>query len=180
MIIGAKGATRKRIEGETRTEIRIPKYGASDDVVILGAKRDSVCLARQRIDTIVLNTRQKQRPTHFNCVKICNQTIKDNCIKFKVKYLISVSNVVSNYSMGWFDFDVYLFLYASIEWDYTKWTNSRAWRSYVHTSRQITFDHGCDVSNGWSWSITSYSIAGRMPRINHSVNMISGHAQNQL
>lgn len=88
-IIGAKGAIKKRIEGETRTEIKIPKHGSTDDVVIMGTKRDSVCLARQRIDTIVLNSRRKLRPTHFNCVRIFSQTIKDNYIKLKEEILQS-------------------------------------------------------------------------------------------
>lgn len=85
-IIGAKGAVRKRIEGETRTEITIPKQGSSDDIKVLGTKRDAVCLARQRIELIVQSCRQKQRPTHFNCVRVLDQTIKNNYIKFKVKH----------------------------------------------------------------------------------------------
>lgn len=87
-IIGAKGAVKKRIEGETRTEITIPKHGSShsDDIRILATKRDAVCAARRRIDLIVTNCRKKQRPTHFTCVRIDESSIKENYIKFKVKY----------------------------------------------------------------------------------------------
>lgn len=84
-IIGAKGAIKKRIEGETRTEITIPKHGSSDDdIKILATKREAVCTARRRIDVIVINCRRKQRPTHFTCVRIDDANIKKNYIKFKV------------------------------------------------------------------------------------------------
>lgn len=63
-IIGAKGAVRKRIEGESRTEITVPKHTSSDsDIKILGTKREAVCTARRRIDLIVTNCRRKQPPT---------------------------------------------------------------------------------------------------------------------
>lgn len=91
-IIGPKGAVKKRIEGETRTEITVPKHGSSDsDIKILGTNRDAVSAARRRIDIIVTNCRQKQRPTHFTCVRIDNAIIKNNYIKFKVKNLIHIT-----------------------------------------------------------------------------------------
>lgn len=86
-IIGSKGAVKKRIEGETRTEISIPKYGSSGDIKIIGTKRDGVCAARRRIELIVINCRRKQRPTHFNCIRIHDTTIRTNFIKFKVKFI---------------------------------------------------------------------------------------------
>lgn len=84
-IIGAKGSVKKRIEGETRTEITIPKHATTTDITILGTKRDAVCLARRRVELIVINCRRKQPQTHFGCVRITEPTIKLNCIKFKVK-----------------------------------------------------------------------------------------------
>lgn len=83
-IIGAKGAVRKRIEGETRTEITVPRHGTTGDIRIIGTKRESVCTARRRIELIVLNSRRKQRPTHFTCVRVVEPTIKNNAVKFKV------------------------------------------------------------------------------------------------
>lgn len=91
-IIGAKGAVKKRIESETRTEITIPKHGSSDDgIKILATKRDAVCSARRRIDLIVTNCRLKQPPTHFTCIRIDDINIKNNFIKFKVNQMASIS-----------------------------------------------------------------------------------------
>lgn len=36
-LIGKKGATRSRIERDTRTEIKIPRQGQSGDVLIVGS-----------------------------------------------------------------------------------------------------------------------------------------------
>lgn len=83
-IIGAKGSTKKRIEGETRTEITIPKHGTAGDIRILGTKRESVCAARRRIEIIVINSRRNKCSTHFTCIRITNLAIKSNCITFKV------------------------------------------------------------------------------------------------
>ncbi|XP_055320538.1 activating signal cointegrator 1 complex subunit 1-like isoform X2 [Sitodiplosis mosellana] len=88
-IIGSRGAVRKRIEGDTRTEITIPKHGTTGDIRILGTKRESVCMARRRIESIVINSRRKQRPTHFTCVRVIDTTIKNNVIKFKEEILKS-------------------------------------------------------------------------------------------
>lgn len=89
-IIGAKGSVKKRIEGETRTDITIPKHGTSGDIIILGAKQDSVCSARHRIELIVVNCRQKHPRTHFTCVRIDEPAIKRNYNTFKVKYQNSI------------------------------------------------------------------------------------------
>lgn len=87
-VIGAKGAVKKRIEGETRTEITIPKHGSSDDgIKILATKRDAVCMACRRIDIIVSNCRRKQPPTHFTCIRIDDANIKNKYIKFKVNHM---------------------------------------------------------------------------------------------
>lgn len=52
------------------------------DIEIVGSKRDDVCSARRRIELIVLSSRSKQPSTHFLCVPIVNQEIKQNYMKF--------------------------------------------------------------------------------------------------
>lgn len=84
IIIGAKAATKRRIEGETRTQIKIPKQGMSGDVEITGASRADVCSARRRVEMIVLASREKHSPTHFVAVRISSADIKSNYEKFMV------------------------------------------------------------------------------------------------
>ncbi|XP_031617297.1 activating signal cointegrator 1 complex subunit 1-like [Contarinia nasturtii] len=99
-IIGNKGSVKKRIEGDTRTEIIIPKHsnnnnkhGSLNTISILGKKRESVCLAFRRIGLILINCRNKQRPTHFTCVRVVEQNIKHRFIAFKDDILKSGSTV---------------------------------------------------------------------------------------
>lgn len=84
IIIGAKAATKRRIEGETRTQIKIPKQGMAGDVEITGASRDDVCSARRRVELIVLASRAKQSATHFVAIRISSDEIKRNYEKFVV------------------------------------------------------------------------------------------------
>lgn len=84
MIIGAKAATKRRIEGETRTQIKIPKQGMTGDVEITGASRDNVCSARRRVEMIVLASRSKQSPTHFVTIRISDPEIRRNYERFMV------------------------------------------------------------------------------------------------
>lgn len=83
-IIGAKGITIRRIQDETRTEIKIPRSNNNVDIKIYGMTRDAVSKARRRIEMIVTSCRHKRRPTHFTAVKISNSTILENFLKFKV------------------------------------------------------------------------------------------------
>lgn len=84
LVIGAKGTTKKRIENETKTVIKIPKPGIDGDVNIVGPTRQSVSSARRRIDLIVLGARNKQEATHFLSIPITHHPIKENYAKFKV------------------------------------------------------------------------------------------------
>lgn len=128
-IIGAKGAVKKRIEGETRTEITIPKHGTTGDIEILGSKRESVGLACRRIESIVINSRRKQRPTHFTCVRVIDPTIKNNAIKFKVKIDLVESKFLINF----------IVISCMIIWfpggDFKEWTDTRLIRKYVYRTK---------------------------------------------
>ena len=87
MLIGKKGATKKRIESETRTRINIPKQGVEDqDVQISGDLKTSVAMACNRIDAIVSSARQRQGFTHFISVP-CNSAELQSSFKRK-KYLL--------------------------------------------------------------------------------------------
>lgn len=84
-IIGTKGVTKNRIQGETKTEIIIPKPGKKDDIIILGKTRDSVCESRRRIELIATTSRNKERRTHFIGVKVLmDETFQKNYKHFKV------------------------------------------------------------------------------------------------
>uniref|UniRef100_A0A1B6DI35 K Homology domain-containing protein n=1 Tax=Clastoptera arizonana TaxID=38151 RepID=A0A1B6DI35_9HEMI len=87
-VIGAKGATLKRIEGETKTKIRIPQRQSTDqDVVITGSTKSAVASARQRISLIVMSYRRKQPFTHFLSLPIASKSVKDGFLDFKKQVL---------------------------------------------------------------------------------------------
>ncbi|XP_065086622.1 activating signal cointegrator 1 complex subunit 1 [Ochlerotatus camptorhynchus] len=87
MIIGNKGATRRRLEAETKTQIIVPKQGTEGDVIVKGTSTKAVTACRQRIELIVLGARNKQHFTHFLSVPMISDEIKSNFIKFREKVL---------------------------------------------------------------------------------------------
>ncbi|KOB73601.1 Activating signal cointegrator 1 complex subunit 1 [Operophtera brumata] len=60
-IIGKKGATKMRIESETKTIIIIPKRGEAGDICILGPTEANVSAAKLQINNVVMFARKKQR-----------------------------------------------------------------------------------------------------------------------
>lgn len=82
--MGAKGSTKKRIQFETKTTIKIPKQGVDGPVEIVGSSRSSVISARRRLELIVLAARTKQEKTHFLCVPVTEQTVREKFVQFKV------------------------------------------------------------------------------------------------
>ncbi|XP_071085062.1 activating signal cointegrator 1 complex subunit 1-like [Haliotis cracherodii] len=84
-IIGKKAESKKRLEMETRTQIRIPKAGQEGEIVILGHDRKGVSSAKTRIDLIVESARQKQPFTHF--LSICINGIEHSFVDFKTDVL---------------------------------------------------------------------------------------------
>ena len=72
VIIGKKGATKKRIESDTKTRILIPKQGVeNEDIQVVGDAKYFVGSACNRIDSIVSSARQRQGFTHFLSIP-CN------------------------------------------------------------------------------------------------------------
>ena len=87
-VIGAKGATRRRLELETKTNIQVPKIGAKDtNVVIKGSSKKDVISAKNRLDLIMIAGRSKQQFTHFLSVSFATEEIKENFAKFKNQIL---------------------------------------------------------------------------------------------
>lgn len=87
VLIGPKGATRMRIEKETKTLIRIPKKGLDQDIVVSGVTRESVVRARRRMELIALTARQKQQFTHFLSFPVNDENIKSGFLKFQEQVL---------------------------------------------------------------------------------------------
>ncbi|XP_029648191.2 activating signal cointegrator 1 complex subunit 1 isoform X1 [Octopus sinensis] len=82
-IIGKKGETKKRIENETRTQIRIPTRGQDGDIVILGRDKKGVVSAYTRLELLVISARQKQPFTHFLSIPITAKSIHNQVLEFK-------------------------------------------------------------------------------------------------
>lgn len=89
IIIGSQRATIKRIEGDTKTQIKIPNQRDEGPIKVLGSTRDAVSSARRRIEALVLESRTKRPPTHFTCVPITNGEIRENYRKFVVSVLFA-------------------------------------------------------------------------------------------
>lgn len=82
--MGAKGTTKKRIQFETKTTIKIPKQGVDGLVEIVGSAKQSVISARRRLELIIMAARHKQDKTHFLCVPVMGQNIREKFVQFKV------------------------------------------------------------------------------------------------
>ena len=88
LLIGTKGATRKRIEAETKSQILIPKIGeTSTSVILKGTTKKSLISAKNRIDLIIISGRAKQQFTHFLSVSFTTNEMKDNFTRFKKELL---------------------------------------------------------------------------------------------
>ncbi|XP_064640403.1 activating signal cointegrator 1 complex subunit 1-like isoform X2 [Lineus longissimus] len=82
-IIGKKAETKRRLENETATQIRIPKPGQDGPIVILSRERRGVVSAKTRIDVMVDSARQRQPFTHFLSFPVNGQSVKDSFMDFK-------------------------------------------------------------------------------------------------
>lgn len=82
-IIGKKGETRRRIEEETRTHVRIPKQGEEGSVVVSGRDRGGVLSAKTRISLLVDSARAKQPFTHFLSIPVNTPNVLDAFANFR-------------------------------------------------------------------------------------------------
>lgn len=80
-----KGHKRREIENSTGTHISIPKPGATDEeIIITGRSERAVVSARNRINMILLQLRERERPTHFISIPVISNEIKSKFTEFKV------------------------------------------------------------------------------------------------
>uniref|UniRef100_A0A1B6LXG8 K Homology domain-containing protein n=1 Tax=Graphocephala atropunctata TaxID=36148 RepID=A0A1B6LXG8_9HEMI len=86
-IIGTKGLTRRRLEDETQTIIKVPRGPPDQEIVITGTSKRAVVTARRRVEQIVLSYRRKQDPTHFISIPMFSPEVKDKFLKFKEQVL---------------------------------------------------------------------------------------------
>lgn len=86
-IIGSKGATKKRLETETRSKILIPKQGHDGDIVITAATKKSVASARRRIRLMVMSSRKRQALTHFISIPVNQPSFINGFMNFKNEVL---------------------------------------------------------------------------------------------
>ncbi|XP_067143269.1 activating signal cointegrator 1 complex subunit 1-like [Centruroides vittatus] len=91
-VIGSKGNTKKRVESETRTKLNIPFQGQAGDIVITGMDKKGVSSAMRRVLLLVETIRNKTAPTHFLCIPLNIQQLKENFINFKEDILKKYSN----------------------------------------------------------------------------------------
>uniref|UniRef100_A0A1A9ZE03 K Homology domain-containing protein n=1 Tax=Glossina pallidipes TaxID=7398 RepID=A0A1A9ZE03_GLOPL len=84
-LVGFKGATKRRLELETSTEITIPPRVADNgnrsresNVIIKGKTRNAVATAKRKIDVLVASLRARMTATHFYGVALNRDDILEN------------------------------------------------------------------------------------------------------
>lgn len=86
-IIGKKGETKRRLEAETKTQIRIPKAGQEGEITIQGHERKGVVSAKTRVEVLVDSARQRQPFTHFLSIPIRSEEVMEKFEDFKFSVL---------------------------------------------------------------------------------------------
>ncbi|KAJ8305691.1 LOW QUALITY PROTEIN: hypothetical protein KUTeg_016236 [Tegillarca granosa] len=82
-IIGKKGETRRRLENETKTQIKIPKSGQEGPIIVAGHDKQGVISAKTRIEVIVDSARQREPFTHFLSFPVTSEAVKCAFTDFK-------------------------------------------------------------------------------------------------
>lgn len=86
-IIGKRGETKRRIEVETKTQIRVPSTGEKGEIVLQGHDKKSVVSAKTRIEVMVDSARKRQPFTHFLSIPIQSEDIVEKFEDFKFNIL---------------------------------------------------------------------------------------------
>jgi activating signal cointegrator complex subunit 1 len=86
-IIGKGGEMRKRLEYETKTQIKVPRQHEHGDIVITGGSQAGVRSAKTRIDVLMTTARRRMTFTHFLSIPIGNDKIRANFDDFKTQVL---------------------------------------------------------------------------------------------
>lgn len=64
----------------------MPNKGESDRIKILGATENVVIECKNQINIILTSARNILPFTHFISIPVCSNEIKENFLKFKVRY----------------------------------------------------------------------------------------------
>lgn len=72
---------------DTGAHIKIPKQGETGDIIITGVSERDVTSARNRINMIVLQFRDKHQVTHFVSIPVVSEQMKHNFELFKSNIL---------------------------------------------------------------------------------------------
>ncbi|XP_068217797.1 activating signal cointegrator 1 complex subunit 1-like isoform X1 [Palaemon carinicauda] len=91
-IIGTKGATKKRIENDTYTQLRVPSKGQTGDIVIVGRDIKTVRQARIKVELLVEQARRKMPFTHFLSMPINSSSVQERFLEFKREVLEKFGN----------------------------------------------------------------------------------------
>lgn len=87
-IIGSKHAKRQELESEFSCRLNIPSVQSTFNQIKITAKSDSnIKGVARRIAWIVSEARSKMKPTHFICLPVVNNTIKEKYLAFKKEIL---------------------------------------------------------------------------------------------
>ncbi|KAK4879746.1 hypothetical protein RN001_007892 [Aquatica leii] len=92
-IIGAKGSVRYKIEQDTRTTIKVMNENANN-IQVAGSNERDVVTAKNRIDLLIWQARDKHSLTHFVSIPLVTDLIKYNFDSFKTG-IISDSTPIS-------------------------------------------------------------------------------------
>jgi len=93
-LIGKKGATKKRLENETRAKVTIPRQGVENEaVVISGRSRSDVLQACERVELMVESSRRKMGFTHFLSIPLNTARMQESFVDFRTKVLEHVGGV---------------------------------------------------------------------------------------
>ena len=88
VILGAKGATKKKTEAETKTRIDVPFHDDDDgNIIIKGSTKTDVESAVKRLYAIVNTARLKYNPSHFISIPMLVDQMKTQFNQFKQQVL---------------------------------------------------------------------------------------------
>lgn len=68
----------------TGARLKIPKQGETGNILITATTERDVISARNRVNMIVLQMRDKQQMTHFVSIPLISEQIRHNFEQFKV------------------------------------------------------------------------------------------------
>lgn len=87
VIIGTKGRVLKDLQDRTKTIIKVPRINEKGDVRVTGSSERNVASARNQIEMIVLNKRNRMDVTHFISIPILSEEIRRSFKTFQEEIL---------------------------------------------------------------------------------------------